>query len=264
VSDEPDVRHQLREHLRRLQGDGLWAVRTAGQAPQDDATASGPAVTAAGPAAEAPAVAGTPAEAPTAAVPAAATDTRPGGLDELGASLQGCTLCKLSQGRTNVVFGTGNPAARLMFIGEGPGRDEDLQGEPFVGAAGQLLNKIIGAMGLRREEVYIANTVKCRPPNNRNPEADELAACQPFLEQQVAFVQPEAIVLLGRVAMQAVLDTDAPLGRMRGDFHDWKGIPVRCTYHPAYLLRSPEDKGKTWADMQAVMQMLGLPGPARD
>ncbi len=148
-----------------------------------------------------------------------------------------------------------------MFIGEGPGRDEDLQGEPFVGAAGQLLNKIIAAMGLRREEVYIANTVKCRPPNNRNPEVDELAACMPFLEEQVAFVKPEAIVLLGRVAMQAVLDTDAPLGRMRGGFHDWKGIPVRCTYHPAYLLRTPEDKGKTWEDMQAVMQMLGLSRP---
>ena len=155
----------------------------------------------------------------------------------------------------------GDPNARLMFIGEGPGRDEDLQGEPFVGAAGQLLNKILGAMGLRREDVYIANAVKCRPPNNRNPEPAELAACRPYLEEQVRMVAPELIVLLGRVAMQAVLDTDAPLGRMRGRFHEWNGITVACTYHPAYLLRTPEDKGKTWADMQDVMERLGLEVP---
>jgi DNA polymerase len=148
-----------------------------------------------------------------------------------------------------------------MFIGEGPGRDEDLQGEPFVGAAGQLLNKILGAMGLRREDVYIANAVKCRPPSNRNPEPDELGACRPYLEEQVRMVAPELIVLLGRVATQAVLDTDAPLGRMRGRFHEWNGITVACTYHPAYLLRTPEDKGKTWTDMQAVMERLGLEAP---
>ena len=148
-----------------------------------------------------------------------------------------------------------------MFIGEGPGRDEDLQGEPFVGRAGQLLDDIIRAMALRRADVYIANTVKCRPPNNRNPEPDELAACRPYLDAQIEAVDPEVIVLLGRVAMQAVLDTDAPLGRMRGDFIDWNGRAVMCTYHPAYLLRSPQDKGKTWADIQAVMRRLGLPVP---
>jgi DNA polymerase len=157
-----------------------------------------------------------------------------------------------------VVFGVGDPSARLMFIGEGPGRDEDLKGEPFVGAAGQLLDRIIAAMGLRRSQVYIANTVKCRPPRNRNPEPDELEACRHFLIRQVEAIEPEAIVLLGRVAAHAVLDSDAPLGRLRGRFLEWRGTPVMCTYHPAYLLRNPADKRKVWEDMQQVMARLGL------
>lgn len=178
-------------------------------------------------------------------------------LEAIAAEASGCEACGLCRTRTNVVFGVGSPDARLMFIGEGPGRDEDLQGEPFVGAAGQLLDRLIKAMGLTRAEVYIANTVKCRPPRNRNPEPDELDACRDFLERQVAAVQPEIIVLLGRVAAHAVLDVDAPLGRLRGRFMDWKGIPVMCTYHPAYLLRTPADKRKTWDDVQLVMARLG-------
>lgn len=180
-------------------------------------------------------------------------------LEQLAAQAAGCTLCKLSEGRTNVVFGVGPSSPRLMFIGEGPGRDEDLQGEPFVGRAGQMLNRIIAAMGLQREEVYIANAVKCRPPRNRNPESDELEACSPFLRRQVESVCPEIIVLLGRVAAQFVLQTSEPLGRLRGEVHEWLGIPVICTYHPAYLLRNPADKGKTWQDMQVVMERLASP-----
>lgn len=180
-------------------------------------------------------------------------------LEQLAAQAAGCTLCKLSEGRTNVVFGVGPSSPRLMFIGEGPGRDEDLQGEPFVGRAGQMLNRIIAAMGLQREEVYIANAVKCRPPRNRNPESDELEACSPFLRRQVESVRPEIIVLLGRVAAQFVLQTSEPLGRLRGEVHEWLGIPVICTYHPAYLLRNPADKGKTWQDMQVVMERLASP-----
>lgn len=227
---EHRIREQAAAHLERLRAEGAWAIRR-------------------------PEAAGTAAAGP--GPPAAGADVS---LDDLAASSRDCTLCKLCEGRTNVVFGVGNPTARLMFIGEGPGRDEDLQGEPFVGAAGKLLNRILAAMGLSRDDVYIANTVKCRPPNNRNPEPEELAACRPYLLRQVELVAPEMVVVLGRVAMQAVLGTDAPLGRMRGSVHDWSGIPVVCTYHPAYLLRTPADKGKTWDDMQLVMARLGLPG----
>jgi len=238
VTGSDEVRRQAIGHLQRLQAEGLIAL---------PARPQGPVVSAAAPAAEA-------APESPAVVPVRT-------LEDVSQDSHGCTLCSLCEGRTKVVFGVGGPNARLMFIGEGPGRDEDLQGEPFVGAAGQLLNKILGAMGLRREDVYIANMVKCRPPRNRNPEADELAACRPYLLEQVQLVAPEIIVVLGRVAMQAVLETDAPLGRMRGKFHDWDGIPVACTYHPAYLLRKPEDKGKTWSDMRAVMERLGLDLP---
>ncbi len=238
MNDREGIRQQVIGHLQRLQAEGLAAIPLAPQAvadSRDAATAGGVVSETASPASRQM-------------------------LEELARDSQGCTRCALCEGRTKVVFGVGDPNARLMFIGEGPGRDEDLQGEPFVGAAGQLLNKILGAMGLRREDVYIANTVKCRPPRNRNPEPDELAACRPYLLEQVRLVAPELIVVLGRVAMQAVLDTDAPLGRMRGRFHDWDGIPVACTYHPAYLLRRPEDKGKTWDDMRAVMERLAARG----
>ncbi|TMA27713.1 MAG: uracil-DNA glycosylase [Deltaproteobacteria bacterium] len=169
-----------------------------------------------------------------------------------------CTLCKLHKGRHNIVFGVGNPCARLMFVGEAPGEEEDLQGLPFVGKAGQLLTKMIEAMGLRREDVYICNTVKCRPPNNRNPEPEELEACEPFLRGQLAAVRPEAIVTLGKFAAQALLREATPISRLRGQWREYQGIPVMPTFHPAYLLRSPQEKGKVWADLQEVMKKLGL------
>ncbi len=239
MSDRDAIRRQAIGHLERLQAEGVEGIPTP---PEIEVGAANEVAV-------------------DHATQGVSAEDVPRTLDDLERDSHGCTLCPLCEGRTKVVFGVGDPNARLMFIGEGPGRDEDLQGEPFVGAAGQLLNKILGAMGLRREDVYIANAVKCRPPNNRNPEPAELAACRPYLEEQVRMVAPELIVLLGRVAMQAVLDTDAPLGRMRGRFHEWNGITVACTYHPAYLLRTPEDKGKTWADMQDVMERLGLEVP---
>jgi DNA polymerase len=179
-------------------------------------------------------------------------------LDEVRARMGECTLCKLHKGRHNIVFGVGDPKARLMFVGEAPGEDEDLKGEPFVGKAGQLLTKMIEAMGLRRQDVYICNTVKCRPPNNRNPEPDELAACEPFLKGQLASVKPEAIVTLGKFAAQALLREQTPISRLRGQWREYEGIPVMPTFHPAYLLRSPQEKVKVWDDLQSVMKKLRL------
>lgn len=174
--------------------------------------------------------------------------------DDLGE----CTRCKLHEGRTQVVFGVGNPRARLMFIGEGPGRDEDLQGEPFVGAAGQLLDRMIKAMGLARSDVYIANIVKCRPPQNRDPEPDEIEACEGFLRAQIRAVRPEVLVALGRVAAQTLLRESKPVSRLRGKWREYEGTPLMPTYHPAYLLRNPSEKRPVWDDLQEVMRRLGL------
>ena len=199
-----------------------------------------------------------------AAEPAAGADSdREAALEPIRAEVASCTLCGLCEGRTNTVFGTGNALARLLFIGEGPGREEDLIGEPFVGRAGELLDKIILAMGFEREQVYIANIVKCRPPENRNPAIEEMAACLPYLERQVEVIQPDVICALGGVAAKALLSTDLSVGRLRGEFHDYAGIPLRVTYHPAYLLRSPHEKAKTWLDIKAVMELLGLELPSR-
>ena len=182
-------------------------------------------------------------------------------LEAVRRELGECTRCKLHKTRTNIVFGVGSPEARLMFVGEAPGEDEDLQGYPFVGKAGQLLTKMIEAMGLRREDVYICNTVKCRPPNNRNPEPDELLACEPFLKGQLGAVKPEVIVTLGKFAAQALLREQTPITRLRGQWREYEGIPVMPTFHPAYLLRSPAEKGKVWEDLKQVMQRLRLPIP---
>lgn len=167
-----------------------------------------------------------------------------------------CMLCRLHKGRRNLVFGTGNANADLMFIGEAPGRDEDMQGEPFVGRAGQLLNKIIEAMGLKRTDVYIANINKCRPPNNRAPARDEADACLPFLHEQVAIIKPKVIVCLGSVAVQNLLRTEEKISRIRGQWREFDGIPVMPTYHPAFLLRNPAGKRPVWEDMQEVMKKL--------
>jgi DNA polymerase len=176
--------------------------------------------------------------------------------DELG----DCQRCKLAPKRKNLVFGVGDPDARLVFVGEAPGADEDASGEPFVGQAGQLLTKMIGAMGYRREQVYICNILKCRPPGNRNPEPDEVAACEPFLVQQLGAIRPRMIVALGKFAAQCLLRSDAPISALRGRFQSYQGIPLMPTFHPAYLLRSPEKKREVWADLQQVMAELARLG----
>jgi uracil-DNA glycosylase len=177
-------------------------------------------------------------------------------LPALAAFLEGCPRCKLSGSRTRIVFGYGNPTADLMFVGEAPGREEDEQGLPFVGAAGQLLTKIIEAMGTTRDQVYIVNTVKCRPPNNRNPEPDEIAACRPFFEEQIRLVSPRVIVTLGTSAAQAVLGSQEPISQLRGRWHDAYGARIMPTFHPAFLLRSPKHKRDVWEDMQKVRDFL--------
>lgn len=173
-------------------------------------------------------------------------------LGEVAKEANGCTACRLSKSRNCVVFGSGNPDADLMLIGEGPGAEEDRQGLPFVGPAGELLTKIIEAIGMTRDQVYITNVVKCRPPQNRDPNEDEAAACRGFLERQVALVQPRVIVALGKVAAQNLLESTATLGRLRGTWHDFRGVPVRATYHPAALLRNASWKRPAWEDMQIV------------
>ena len=193
-----------------------------------------------------------------------------------------CTRCKLhQQGRKQIVFGVGNPHADLMFVGEGPGADEDLQGEPFVGRAGQLLNNMIKAMGIRREDVYIANIVKCRPPGNRTPERDECETCSPFLMRQITAIKPKVIVALGAVAAKNLLAINAPMSELRGRFYDfmpsgarssdpsssgksWQGAKLAVTYHPAFLLRDPRQKGEAWKDLQMVMKYLGLKPLAKE
>ncbi|MFZ0956590.1 MAG: uracil-DNA glycosylase [Candidatus Sulfotelmatobacter sp.] len=188
-----------------------------------------------------------------------------------------CTRCKLhKQGRKQIVFGVGNPRAELMFVGEGPGADEDAQGEPFVGRAGQLLNNMIKAMGLQREEIYIANVVKCRPPGNRTPEPDECDTCSPFLMRQIAAIMPKVVVALGATAAKNLLAMNSSLGELRGRFYDfkpagvrsndpaWPGARLAVTYHPAYLLRDPRQKGEAWKDLQMVMKYLGLKAPKPD
>ena len=184
-------------------------------------------------------------------------------LAEIREDLGDCTRCKLHQGRKNIVFGVGNENAELMFIGEGPGADEDRSGEPFVGPAGQLLTKIIGAMGFKREDVYIANIVKCRPPKNRDPERDEIDACIGFLRAQISAVQPKLIVCLGRPASQTLLQTTTSISRLRGQWKNFEGVDVMPTFHPSYLLRSPENKRFVWEDMQAVVKKLGRNLPKR-
>lgn len=179
-------------------------------------------------------------------------------LRQVREELGDCRRCKLASGRKNLVFGVGNPKAELLFIGEAPGADEDRQGIPFVGKAGQLLTKIIRAMGLSRDDVYICNIIKCRPPENRDPENDEIEQCEPFLVRQVEAIEPKVIVTLGRFAAQSLLRSTAPISRIRGRWQSWRGVPVMPTFHPAFLLRNPEQKRPVWEDMQEVMKRLGI------
>jgi len=177
-------------------------------------------------------------------------------LEAIRAFIGDCQRCELSKGRKNIVFGQGNPKAALMFVGEAPGADEDEQGLAFIGRAGQLLTKIIEAIGLTRDDVFIANVIKCRPPQNRNPEPAEITACQPFLERQIEAIRPKVLVGLGKFGGQWLLKTAEPISRIRGRFGDYKGIKVMPTYHPAFLLRNPAAKKEVWEDMKAVRAML--------
>jgi len=176
--------------------------------------------------------------------------------EEIRRNLGDCRRCKLCAGRTNIVFGTGDPAAKLVFVGEGPGYDEDQKGEPFVGKAGQLLTKIIEAMNLTREKVYICNIIKCRPPGNRNPAPDEIKACFPFLEMQLDAIRPDFICALGTFAAQTLLDSDEPISKMRGRLYGYREMKVMPTYHPAYLLRNPEKKRDVWEDMKKLISLM--------
>ncbi len=228
-------RSQLTEHLRFFEEIGVTGVSRdpAWRARQMEAR-SGPA------------------PAPSAA-PVASGEA----LQLIRADLGDCTRCKLhTLGRRQIVFGVGNPDADLMFIGEAPGRDEDIQGIPFVGRAGQLLTKMIEAIGLTRNDVYIANVIKCRPPENRNPEPDEVASCEPFLFRQIDSIAPKVVVALGAVAVKALLKSDAPISRLRGRVIDYRGAKLVPTFHPAFLLRSPDKKREAWDDLKKVRALL--------
>lgn len=212
------------------------------------------------PAAQAPALASPPAEAPAEEPAETGAPRGAEGLKLLREDIGDCQRCKLAGGRTNLVYGVGNPDADIVFVGEAPGADEDARGEPFVGKAGQLLTKMIEAMGYRREDVYICNVLKCRPPGNRNPEPDEVASCEPFLKRQLAAIRPRMIVALGKFAVQCLLRDDAPISRLRGNFRTYEGIPLMPTFHPAYLLRDPSKKKPAWEDLKSVNAALARIG----
>jgi DNA polymerase len=247
----PELRALAADLLRHLEWLRDSGVREVPPAPPRQARRSAPPP-------------GAPAEPrPAAAAAAAGAYSLAGkgcGSDELLAvrrDLGECSRCKLAGGRRTLVFGVGNPRAELVFVGEGPGADEDEQGEPFVGRAGQLLTRMIGAMGFRREEVYIANVVKCRPPGNRDPEPDEIESCEPFLKAQIAAIRPRVVVALGRFAVQTLLRDPTPISRQRGRWREYAGVKLMPTFHPAYLLRNPEEKKKAWEDLQLVMAEFG-------
>ena len=243
--DLAEIRLEARRHLEWLRDAGLLEVEPLAQGAAP-APAAGP-----------PGPVGPPGPPPPAGRYALA-DKGCGspGLLRIREDLGECSRCKLAGGRTKLVFGVGKPDAEVAFVGEGPGADEDVQGEPFVGKAGQLLTKMIEAMGLRREDVYIANVVKCRPPGNRDPEPDEIAACEPFLKAQIAAIAPRIIVALGRFAVQTLLRDPTPITRQRGRWREYEGVKLMPTFHPAYLLRNPAEKKKAWEDLQLVMKEL--------
>jgi uracil-DNA glycosylase len=257
---QAEVAEELRRHLAWLSDAGVREI------------AAHPAMVAAA----ATSAAGAPAAVPAGSAAGPAAPRAPAGtyaLSDRGCGspallaireeLGECARCKLGPGRTELVFGVGHPSAELMFVGEGPGADEDLKGEPFVGRAGQLLTKMIEAMGFQRAEVYIANVVKCRPPENRNPEPDEIEACERFLRAQISAVKPKVIVALGKFAVQTLLRDPSPIGKLRGRWFEYGGVKLMPTFHPAYLLRSPDEKGKAWEDLQLVMKELGKAPPRR-
>ena len=260
VGELRDLVAAFRAELEHLQRKGTYALPSASACSEEPARSS----------AAKPAASGAEPARALAAKPAAsgAESARSSGgegglssgnetLEEIRAALGNCQRCKLAATRQRIAFGVGSAKARLLFVGEAPGAEEDRRGEPFVGRAGQLLDKMIAAMGWSRSSVYIANVLKCRPPGNRDPEADEVASCEPFLARQIAAIAPSIIVTLGKPAAQLLLDTRAPIGALRGKWHEYRGIRVMPTYHPAFLLRSPERKREAWGDLQLVMAALG-------
>jgi DNA polymerase len=258
---------QLRTHLETRGRSGLLGVGM-GKSPRSEAVSQAePAVAMAAAPAPAPAIVQEQINAHKdiemdAELPSASDKPRIGkqGLQVVRDDLGDCKRCKLAPSRTNLVFGVGNPDADLVFVGEAPGADEDAQGEPFVGKAGQLLTKMIEAMGYSRSDVYICNVLKCRPPGNRNPEPDEVASCEPFLKRQLAAIRPRMIVALGKFAAQCLLRDDTPITRLRGGFRSYEGIPLMPTLHPAYLLRDPSKKKLAWEDLKAVNVALARVG----
>jgi uracil-DNA glycosylase len=254
-----EVVSELRKHLAWQASDGTRTLLQVAQAPPPSAPrvrTSPPA----GPVVAPPAGPARPA--PAAQASAASPSPAPArSLEAVRAELGDCRRCKLCGGRTTIVFGAGNPHAELVFVGEGPGADEDHQGLPFVGAAGQLLTKMIEAMQFRRDDVYICNVVKCRPPGNRNPEPEEIAACEPFLKAQLAAIRPRVIVALGKFAAQTLLREDTAISRLRGQWRTYEGIDLMPTFHPAYLLRTPAEKKLAWLDLKDVMKRFGRTAP---
>lgn len=250
-----DLSSQRRLDMLAAMGIDVW-VRRSQQA--ETATANEAVAPPAAPLSEAPAGAATQAAVPATTTPVAAANPDAGTLTNLAARVASCTACPLHETRTQTVFGVGDPAASCLIIGEAPGAEEDRRGEPFVGRAGQLLNAMLAAIGFRREQVYIANILKCRPPRNRDPEAAEVEACSAFLAQQIELIRPRVIVAVGRIAAQNLLGVDTPIGRMRGQRYSYgpAAIPVVVTYHPAYLLRSPGEKAKSWQDLQMAAALL--------
>jgi uracil-DNA glycosylase family 4 len=268
VIESPEPRLTLRRETPAFRAAGDAASAASLAMPAEQARIPMPSPNAAGPLEPAPKPGAT--DNPAVAGTAAELFYRYAGLektkdlDELRAFIGDCTRCKLAPMRTNLVFGVGNPSADLMFVGEAPGADEDARGEPFVGRAGQLLTDIIErGMGLKRSDVYICNVIKCRPPGNRNPENDEVAACESFLFRQIDLVKPRAIVGLGTFAVQALLKVKTPISKLRGNWHEVHGVKLMPTFHPAYLLRNPGDKRLVWADIQMVMKELDMPIPNR-
>ena len=290
MADQPNPRSELAAVAAALRGHLAWQEAEGGRSilKSKDAKAAEPAPLKAKPLAAVPAPlaaprAPAPAPVPTPIVarpapkpppraapapvapPSAPSAQGPQGqtLDELRRELADCPRCKLCKGRTNLVFGTGSPHAELVFVGEGPGEEEDKQGVPFVGRAGELLTKMIDAMGYSRDQVYICNVVKCRPPGNRNPEPDEIEACEPFLKAQLRMIHPKVIVAMGRFAAQTLLRDSTAISKLRGTWREYEGIALMPTFHPAYLLRSPNEKKVAWGDLQQVMTKLGKTPPAK-
>jgi DNA polymerase len=262
--DSPErTRRALIQQLESLQRAGVMQLgrkrSSAGPVAPTPQAPAAPAASAPPPREATPAVRQEASEPRISAAKSAPAGGRAEQLAILRQEVAGCAACgELARTRKQTVFGVGDPHARLCFVGEAPGADEDKKGEPFVGRAGKLLDQIIAACKLSREEVYILNILKCRPPGNRNPLPTEVHSCRPFLDRQLEIIQPEFLCCLGSVAAQTLLETDTPIGRLRGKFHDYHGIPVACTYHPAYLLRNPSAKRHTWEDMKMLMRAMGV------